>query len=41
MLKVYCYSKCTTCNKALKWLDDCEEASSGWRRFRADRVQRS
>lgn len=22
MLKVYCYSKCTTCKKALKWLDD-------------------
>lgn len=20
--KVYCYSKCTTCKKALKWLDD-------------------
>jgi arsenate reductase len=22
MLKIYCYSKCTTCKKALKWLDD-------------------
>lgn len=22
MLKVYCYSKCTTCQKALKWLRD-------------------
>ena len=22
MIKVYCYSKCTTCNKALKWLDE-------------------
>ena len=22
MIKVYCYSKCTTCRKALKWLDD-------------------
>ena len=22
MLKVYCYNKCTTCKKALKWLDD-------------------
>ena len=22
MNKVYCYSKCTTCQKALKWLDD-------------------
>ena len=21
MVKVYCYSKCSTCNKALKWLD--------------------
>lgn len=21
-MKVYCYSKCTTCKKALKWLDD-------------------
>ena len=21
-IKVYCYSKCTTCKKALKWLDD-------------------
>ncbi len=22
MIKVYCYSRCTTCKKALKWLDD-------------------
>jgi arsenate reductase len=22
MNKVYCYSKCSTCRKALKWLDD-------------------
>ncbi len=22
MNKVYCYSKCSTCKKALKWLDD-------------------
>ncbi len=22
MIKVYCYNKCTTCRKALKWLDD-------------------
>ena len=22
MLKVYCYSRCSTCQKALKWLDD-------------------
>ena len=22
MIRVYCYSKCTTCKKALKWLDD-------------------
>ena len=22
MIKVYCYSKCSTCKKALKWLDD-------------------
>ena len=22
MIKVYCYSKCTTCKKALKWLVD-------------------
>lgn len=22
MLTVYCYEKCTTCKKALKWLDD-------------------
>ena len=21
MIKVYCYSRCTTCKKALKWLD--------------------
>ena len=21
MVKIYCYSKCSTCNKALKWLD--------------------
>ena len=21
-MKVYCYSKCSTCKKALKWLDD-------------------
>ena len=21
-MKVYCYNKCTTCKKALKWLDD-------------------
>lgn len=21
-MKVYCYSKCTTCRKALKWLDE-------------------
>ena len=21
-MKVYCYSKCTTCKKALKWLDE-------------------
>jgi len=26
MLKVYCYSRCTTCKKALKWLDDHEIA---------------
>ena len=24
MLKVYCYSKCSTCKKALKWLDENE-----------------
>ncbi len=24
MVKVYCYSKCTTCKKALKWLTDNE-----------------
>ncbi len=22
MLKIYCYSRCTTCKKALKWLED-------------------
>lgn len=22
MIKVYCYAKCTTCKKAIKWLDD-------------------
>ena len=22
MIKVYCYSKCSTCRKALKWLDE-------------------
>ena len=22
MIQVYCYSKCTTCKKALKWLDE-------------------
>ena len=22
MIKVYCYSKCSTCKKALKWLND-------------------
>ena len=22
MLKAYCYSRCTTCKKALKWLDN-------------------
>ncbi len=22
MIKAYCYSKCTTCKKALKWLDE-------------------
>ena len=22
MLKVYCYSRCSTCRKALKWLDE-------------------
>ena len=22
MIKVYCYPKCSTCKKALKWLDD-------------------
>lgn len=22
MIKVYCYSRCSTCRKALKWLDD-------------------
>ena len=24
MLKVYCYSRCTTCKKALKWLNERE-----------------
>ena len=22
MLKVYCYKKCSTCKKAIKWLDN-------------------
>ena len=22
MIKVYCYSRCTTCKKAIKWLED-------------------
>ena len=22
MIKVYCYARCTTCKRALKWLDD-------------------
>ena len=22
MIKIYCYSKCSTCKKALKWLDE-------------------
>ena len=22
MVKIYCYSRCSTCKKALKWLDD-------------------
>ena len=22
MIKVYCYSKCSTCKKAIKWLED-------------------
>ena len=22
MIQVYCYSRCTTCKKAIKWLDD-------------------
>ena len=22
MVKIYCYSKCTTCKKALKWMDE-------------------
>ena len=22
MVQVYCYAKCTTCKKAIKWLDD-------------------
>lgn len=26
MIKVYCYSKCSTCKKALKWLDEKEIA---------------
>ncbi len=30
MLKVYCYSRCSTCKKAMKWLEDhgiaCETA---------------
>ena len=24
MIKIYCYSRCTTCKKALKWLDENE-----------------
>ena len=24
MIRVYCYSRCTTCKKALKWLDENE-----------------
>ena len=24
MVRVYCYSRCSTCKKALKWLDDNE-----------------
>lgn len=24
MIKVYCYSRCSTCRKALKWLDEKE-----------------
>ena len=26
MIKVYCYSKCTTCKKALKWLEENQVA---------------
>ena len=26
MVKVYCYSRCTSCKKALKWLDENEIA---------------
>ena len=26
MLKVYCYNRCSTCKKALKWLDEKEIA---------------
>lgn len=26
MLKVYCYNKCSTCKKALKWLEDHQVA---------------
>ena len=26
MIKVYCYSKCTTCKKALKWLEEKQVA---------------
>ena len=22
MVKIYCYSRCSTCKKALKWLED-------------------
>ena len=22
-MTVFCYDRCTTCKKALKWLDDC------------------
>ena len=28
MLTVYCYSRCTTCQKALKWLDEHNIAST-------------
>ena len=24
MVKIYCYSKCSTCKKALKWLDESD-----------------